>query len=80
MRPLPDVALLSLPSSFLALSKLPKRPKLLPIIMIVSNVPSLEFTCDYDLTSAFLSPLCLQTSMASGELSMPTTSSPFSWR
>src|SRR6267143_1471686 len=54
-------------SSCRACLKLPKSPKLLPIIRIVSNLPRLESISEIDLTMTLFRPLSLQTLTANGE-------------
>lgn len=63
-------------SNHCALLILLTSPKLCPIIRIVSNVPSLELMRVIGIRDVFFNPRSLQTLIAKGEMSIPSTSYP----
>src|SRR5712692_2318595 len=62
------------------LFRISKESEVVPHIKIVSNFPKLESISEMDLPITLRRPLCLQTLMAKGEISIPKTSWPFFWR
>src|SRR5207253_7567609 len=64
----------------LCLFRISKESEVVPIIRIVSNFPKLDSISEMDLPITLRSPLCLQTLIAKGEMSIPKTSWPFFWR